>query len=125
MGGVDSLEGNYLVFGARQYYRSFVLRTPLPGPSTVSIVCDSSNFEVYDRFLGNHKLFNRDRNYEAWRPPYHRNAHMFSDDMAVSSGSRMRPLLHDDTSVLEFVKLCDMAKGVVPIPLHGLYHVIV
>jgi len=63
---------------------------------------------------GNHKLFTRNRNYEAWRPPYHRSAHLFRDDMAVvpSGSSRMRPLFHDDTSVLDFVELCDTARGV-------------
>ena len=94
---------------------------PLPGPS---IYGGTSNFEMNTLFSGNHKLFTRNRNYEAWRPPYHRSAHMFRDDMAVSSGSsRMRPLFHDDTSVLEFVAMCDTAVGVQTVPLTN--HVIV
>jgi len=70
---------------------------------------------------GNHKLFTRNRNYEAWRPPYHRSAHLFRDDMAVvpSGSSRMRPLFHDDTSVLDFVELCDTARGVQTVTLNN------
>ena len=109
------------IFHATLFLKINILRIYFPNATYVdrwsASLCRIMLKFISHVFLsGNAKLFNRDRDYESWRPCYYNRAKLLQlgDDMAIddtSKTSRLKPLFYEDASVLEFMQLCDLASG--------------